>query len=195
MKYVLADVVTQAWSGSPATLKPLPAAGQFVVFVPDLWPDSVCWVVQLGPDGRQHGGFVDYLSQVQCLAYVDAAAGALRTAQMTTAPGTADMYRRKAAEVAMINSLGGTTTVILAALKLQTAAQQQANYPFLYTEMQASSLTDLVAARDKVTAAIAAGNVPLAAIELARRRAKIAIRAATTLAAMNAAATGAAWPS
>lgn len=122
------------------------------------------------------------------LARVDAAAGEARKAVMTVVAGQADAYREKMVDVASINTLGGTTALILAALKALTPAEQKARWPFLYAEMQAAGFATLVQARDAVAAAAGASRAARAEIERKRRAAKIAIRAATTLAAKEAAA-------
>ncbi|TCP33281.1 hypothetical protein [Sphingomonas sp. BK235] len=122
------------------------------------------------------------------LGQIDAQAGVARQRWLTIVPGQSDAYREKMADVASISGLGGTTALILAALKALPATEQQARWPFLYAEMQASGAATLVQARDAVTAAAAASRAARAEIERRRRAAKIAVRAAKTLAAKQAAA-------
>lgn len=122
------------------------------------------------------------------LAQVDREAGEARKAMLTLVPGQADAYREKMADVASLNMLGSTTALILTALKLLPAAEQKARWPFLYAEMQAAGFATLVQARDAVAAAANASRGARAEIERKRRVAKIAIRAAKTIAAKQAAA-------
>lgn len=135
-------------------------------------------------------GWVEDPAKVEALLIpmVDAQAGEARRPWLTMAPGQADAYREKMADVAALNGLGGTTTLILAALGVIAPAQQRERWPFLYAEMQASGLANLVVARDAIVAAASASRQARAEIERRRRLAKRAIRAATTAAGKRAAA-------
>lgn len=127
------------------------------------------------------------------LSQIDADAGEARRTWLTIAPGQSDAYREKMVDVAALAGLGGTTALILAALKLLSPAEQQTRWPFLYAEMQARGLTTLVQARDAIVAAANASRTARAEIERRRRAGKIAIRAATTIAAKRVAYDAVGW--
>lgn len=131
----------------------------------------------------------------ELLDAIDAAAGTARRRWLTMVPGQSDAYREKMVDVASLNGLGGTTALILAALGALTTAQQKARWPFLWAEKEARGLTTLVQARDAIVAAADASRAGRAEIERARRAGKIAVRAATTAAAKQAAAAAVTWPS
>jgi hypothetical protein len=171
----------------PSGTEPTPATGQRAVVAPIGYGTNIEW-------SPERNGFVDLMTEAECLAYVDAAAGALRMTQITAVPGQADIYRRKQAEVDKAGTLGGTLALVLAALNLLSASQRAAQYPLMTVEMEVMGYTTLSQAYQNVMAAITAANTKLNAIEKARRAGKIAVRTATTLHAKNAAARAVAWP-
>jgi hypothetical protein len=144
--------------------------------------------------GKYKGDRAAPKSKDELLVQVDAAAAAARLKYLTIVGGQSDAYREKMADVASLNTLGGTTALILTALTATPAATQKAKWPFLYAEMQAAGFANLIAARDAITNAAAASRAARADIERIRRKAKIDIRAATTVQAANTVAAGIVWP-
>lgn len=127
-------------------------------------------------------------------AEIDAAAGDARKKWLTIVAGQSDAYREKMVDVASLNTLAGTTALILTALNAIPAADQKARWPFLWAEKEARGLATLVLARDAIAAAATASRAARAEIERTRRTGKIAVTNAATLLAANVAARSVVFP-